>query len=125
MAVFTVTPAAGLDQDRSIMVVTWVLTTADPTGDAYQIPEWIDKTWSATGTFGGATVEVQGSNTLPDADFIVMSNAAGGAILTFTALGCKTMIEGPRYVRPKLTTVGAGASITVTLCARRANPMRT
>ena len=112
--------------DGSIAIWTWTLTTADPTGTAVEIPEYADKTWSFSGTLGAAVGAIQGANVNTDAVFAAQSNAAGGTALTVNALpACIAMIENPRFVRPKLTTVGSGATWTVTLCARRANPMRT
>ena len=127
MAKATVTSQIGR-ADNSVVSYTWLLTTGDPTGDAAQIPEWADQTWqfgTATDTLGGATGAAQGSNTDVDADYQTLSNAAGATPATFAAFGLKTVIENPRFVRPKLTAIGAGASITVTLIARRANPLRT
>lgn len=127
MAAPTISLRAGT-YDGSLYVATWTLTTADPTGTAVEIPEWIDRTWQvgiSTDTFGGATCTIQGCNTNTDADFVGLSNAAGATAATFAALGVKTIIEGTRYMRPKLTAVGAGATINVILLARRANPLRT
>jgi hypothetical protein len=127
MAKATVTNQIGR-ADNSVVSYTWLLTTGDPTGDPAQIPEWADQTWQFGKTgdvLGGATGAVQGSNTDADADYQTLSNAAGATPATFTAFGLKTTIENPLFVRPKLTAVGGGTSITVTLIARRANPMRT
>lgn len=114
--------------DGSIMKATWNLTTADPTGDAISLPEWADRTWQfgkSGDTLGGSVMTVQGCNTGTDADFSGLSNAAGAAALTFNALqSTKTVLELPLYMRPKLTTPGAGAVVTVIMIARRANPMR-
>lgn len=123
MATASVNPTSGT-RDGSIRTVTWTLTTADPTGDAVEMPEWGDRTWTVSGTFGGATCSIEGANTNSDTLFTTMSNAAGAAALTFTALGTKTVIELPMYMRPKLTTVGVGATLTVVLVMRRANPLR-
>jgi hypothetical protein len=115
--------------DGSLLVATWNLTTADPTGTAISYPEWADRTWQSGksgDTLGGSVTSIQGCNTNTDADFSTLSNAAGAAALTFAALQLtKTVIELPLYMRPKLTTPGVGAIVTVILVARRANPMRT
>ena len=112
--------------DGSVQMWTWVLTTADTTGEAIEIPEWANQTWSfkasATGT---ATAAIQGSNTNVEADFAAQSNLASGTAITTTSVPiCVTANENPRFVRPKLTTAGTAATWTITLCARRANPMR-
>ena len=109
--------------DGSLFQWTWVLTTAVPDGLPIEWTEWADRTTQATGTFGGATCAIEGSN--DNVNWFTLSNAAGATAATFTAAGVKTIIELPRYMRPNLTVVGVGATITVILVARRANPLRT
>lgn len=87
------------------------------------MPEWSGRTWQASGTWGGATLAFEGSN--DGATWFALTNAAGGAAATLTANGGLSTNELPLYVRPNLTTVGSGASLTVTCLMRRANPMRT
>lgn len=122
----TILSAIG-EEDRSVRQANWDLTTADPIGTAVEWPEYGDRTWSVSvTTAGGATMEIQGSNTNVEADFVVLSNAAGGAALTFTAgPQCESSIEAPRYTRAKLTVVGVAAVWKVTLIARRGSGMRT
>jgi hypothetical protein len=106
----------------SVKQFTWALTTAVPDGVPMEWIEWADRTWQAVGAFGGATVSIQGSN--DGTNWFSLTNAAGGAVVSFTAAGGAATIELPRYVRPNLTVVGSGAAITVIVVARRANPMR-
>lgn len=104
------------------VIATWVLTTADTTGAALgeAFFQHADRCWHATGTWGGATAAVQGSNTDTDAVYGAMTNASGGAAITWTVDGApKQQLEGPLYVRPKLTTAGAGATVTVVMVGRR------
>ena len=113
-------------QDGSVAQWTWTLTTADPNGVAIEMPEWADRNFQvgiSTDTFGSATCSIQGSN--DGITFSTLSNAAGATTATFTAAGFKTIIELPRFMRPSLTAVGVGATITCILVARRANPLRT
>lgn len=107
----------------SVKEFTWALTTAVPDGAPMEWVEWSDRTWQATGTFGGATVTIQGSN--DGTNWFSLTNASGGAALTFTAAGGASSVELPRYTRPNLTVVGTGATVTVTVVARRSSPMRT
>ena len=112
------------DVGSDATLFTWVLTTADPTGTAVgpEVIQHVDMCWHAIGTWGGATAAIQGSNRNTDAEFGAMTNASGGAAITWTADGApKQQVEKPAFVRPKLTTAGPGASVTVTLLARR-NP---
>lgn len=112
-------------QDDSVLHATWTLTSADATGDPVSYPEWADITWVVQGTWGGATLKINGGAI---ASSIVtttgLSNAAGGAEASASADKVFMTIERPLYVRPALTTVGSGASVIVTALMRRANPMR-
>lgn len=115
----------GTDQDGSVMECFWTLTTADPKGDAVQIPEWMDRTWHFKGTIGTAHVKVETAPTDTDADFAETKNAAGGATIDITALpAVVTPIENSRFARPRLNTAGAGATVTAHVICRRSNNMR-
>lgn len=106
------------------ILYTWLLTTANPIGVAVgpEIIQHTDLCWHAVGTWGGATAAIEGSNTDVTANYGAMTNASGGTAITWTANGApKQQIERPAFVRPNLTTVGVGATVTVTLLARR-NP---
>ncbi len=114
------------DGDVSVKRVVWVLTTANTDGAPLEFTEWADRTFqfgNSGDTLGGAVGAVEGSN--DGVTWYTLSNAAGATPATFSAFGIKTIIELPQFMRPNLTTPGAGASITVTLIARRANPLRT
>ena len=124
---------AGAD-DGSVILYTWVLTTAAPTGTAIALPEWADRTVhafadpsgvGAPDIWGGATLTWQGANRDVDALYDTLANAAGGSGATWTVDGVKAIIELPLFMRPKLTTVGVSAAVTVTALIRRANPLRT
>lgn len=122
----TVTPTFSRDvsgRDDSVLLVTWALTSTNTDGSPMEFVEWADRTWQAVGTWGGATLTFQGSN--DGANWFSLTNAAGGAAATLSANGGLATIGLPRYVRPSLTTPGVGATVTVTVCARRATPMRT
>ena len=122
----TVTPTASRDvgeRDGSSISWSYAITTANPDGAPMEWSEWADRTWTASGTWGGATLTIEGSN--DGVTWFPLTNASGGAAATFTANGCKTVVETPRFGRPNLTVVGAGATITVILHARRNTGMRT
>lgn len=122
----TVTPTRSNDVgtgDGSVVQYTWTLTSSNRDGLPVEMVEWADRTLTATGTWGGATLTLQGSN--DNTTFLTQSNAAGGSAATLTADGMITPIEAPRYFRPNLTVAGVGASLTVILTLRRANPLRT
>lgn len=110
------------DGSDDVVLLTWALTTANADGAPMEWSQWADRTFTASGTWGGATATIEGSN--DGATWFPLSNAAGGTAGTFTANGCKAIIEVPRYVRPNLTTPGTGATVTVILHARRPQMLR-
>lgn len=122
MATVTPTLTKVGDQDDAAILLSWALTTTNTDGAPLEWTQWADRCFQAVGTWGGATLTIQGSN--DGTNWAPLSNAAGGTAATFTADGAKSIIELPRYVRPNLTTPGTGASVAVTLLARRAQPLR-
>lgn len=128
------------EQDMSIRIVQWVLTTAAPQGTPVSMAEWADKTIEIDGTsndpthgqlsWGGTGVlAVQGSNngvlgaSLQNAQ--ALSNAAGGTALSGISTNkVAAIIENPLYIAPVLTTPGTNAKVQVTLILRRNNTMR-
>jgi hypothetical protein len=122
MATVNPTISQFADNDQTTILAIWNLTTADADGLPFEWFQWADLCWQAVGTWGGATLTIQGSN--DGTNWFSLSNAAGGSAATFTTDGGKTTIERPRYVRPNLTTPGSGATVAVTLAARRAQQIR-
>lgn len=107
-----------LTAEPEVKRVQWTLTTADPTGDGVDLAQYRDRCWQSTGTWGGATMAAQGSNTNTDALFGAVTNTNGGLAITETANSvCKNSEESCQFSRAKLTAVGAGATIVVVLIA--------
>ena len=100
-----------------VMKFTWALTTADPIGDPIprEFAEFADRTIYAIGTWGGATAAWQGGD---GTTYLSLTDPQGNAI-SKTADAIEAVTELPEFSRPNLTSVGAGATITVTCIARR------
>ncbi len=96
---------------------TWALTTADPTGDALNSPGNPDRAVQVSGTFGGATMTLQGSCQATPTVWATLHDPSG-ADLAFTAAGLKAVLENPTHIRANLTAVGVGASIAVNMVSR-------
>jgi len=112
------------DQDRSVKVLSWTLTTADNDGAWAELPSFGIQTWQAVGAaWGTATLALEGSN--DGINPFPLTRINPGTPVTFTANGGVSTNENPRYVRPRLTTPGTGAIITTSLVAIRATPVRT
>lgn len=69
-----------------------------------------DITVQAIGTFGGATVRLQGSN--DGTNWHNMTQKGGTTALGFTAAGVHSINEMPAYIRP-LTAGGTGTDVDV------------
>lgn len=99
---------------NGIHVVTWILSEDDD-GTPVEMGAYADKTVQLSGTFGGTSVALQGSNdglvwfTLADYD---------GAALVTTANGLGGIRENTRYIRP-LSTGGVGATVKVCVFSKR------
>lgn len=104
----------GVDQ---VYKFTWTLTTADPTGDPIdgRYAEWADRTMYALGTWGGATAVMEGGD---GTTYLSLTDPQGTAI-SKTADAIEVVTEVPEYSRPRLSSVGVGAAVTVTVIARR------
>lgn len=98
---------------------TWTLTTADHTGDAVTgMEDYADMTVQVLGTFGGATVALEGSLD-GGATYAPLTDPQGNAI-SKTAAALEGVSEAVPRFRARLSAVGAGATITVIVYARKA-----
>ena len=87
------------------------LATGDTTA-AVRIPNYSDKSVQVTGTFGGATVTMQGSNDNTNWSTLHKTDLSS---LAFTSEGLFTILENPVYIRASAAG-GAGSALTVVIC---------
>jgi hypothetical protein len=93
-----------------------LVTTTNHTGVGVEIPGCADKTVQLiANTAGGATCSIEGSN---DNTNWTTLHQADTSSAEATATAIMAIIENPRYIRARLTTVGSGADWTVVLLAR-------
>lgn len=96
----------------------WDLTTADHTGAAMERPGASDKCGQFVGAnWGGATAGWEGSNDgvvfAPITETDLTATAS-----TSDATGLQTLLDNPRFIRPRLTTAGTGAVVKARLFCR-------
>ena len=103
--------------DNSVKKITWTLTTAAGDGAWAKFNEYRDRNISFQGTFGGATVILQGSNDGGTTAF-TLNDPLGTDISTIAAAQFQVM-ESMELVRPRLSVVGAGATITAIMVVGR------
>lgn len=108
MAAYTVENAFG-----GIRIITWTLTTADPTGDAVTVPMYADKSIQAYSVaWGGSTVIPEGSNDSASSTFANLRDPNSVAI-SFTSDGLKQILENTYKLRPRLSNGGVAATVTI------------
>lgn len=100
--------------NTGVAMVTWATLGDAETGGAANTDGRSDYTITASGTWGAATVTMEGSNDnsnwFPMTDFL-------GVAMTFTANGMKTVGTSPFYVRAR-TSGGTGTDVTVILAGK-------
>ena len=102
--------------------ITWeTLTTTNPTGVAAEWCEYDKRCVSITGTFGGATVTLQGSN--DDTNYFTLTDQQTVAI-SKTAAALEQVNELPRFVKPVVTGGDGTTDIDVIITMLR-SPWRT
>jgi hypothetical protein len=108
--------------DNAIVAAWTPLTNTNADGQAFEMPGWSDRSVHVFGTFGGATVTIQGSNELAPTNWVTLA-AAGDASedMVFSVADLKQLLEVTRWVRPLLSG-GAGSSMTVLMLVRRPAP---
>lgn len=111
-------PSGGIDA----MVITWAAMGDADTATPVQVPlPYVDKSCQVEGTFGGATMKLNGSNnatTNANGNYETLNDPAGNAI-SMTGAGLKQVTEATAWIKPA-TSGGTGSSLTVTVLARRA-----
>lgn len=106
-----------ISADGKTRKIVWTLTTADANGTWIKFNAFRDRCVSFTGTFGAATYKLMGSN--DDGTGAFMLNDPVGTDITGTSAGMFQVLESPLLVRPYLSAVGVGATISVVMVLSR------
>lgn len=103
----------------------YTLTNADPNGTPIgpNHSDYVDRSVRVFGTFGGATVAIQGSEAADAFANPFTLDDPQGVDLSFAAAGGKSISEVPELTRPSLSG-GAGSTLTVVITARRSRAGR-
>lgn len=110
--------------DGSCYLVTWTAVTSasSDTCAAVSFPQYPDRSIQVSGTFGGASVAVQGSN--DGTNFCSLFDPSSTVIAIVAATAMKAVLENAVFIRP-LVTGGTGQTVTVSMLFRMGNPLRT
>ena len=88
-------------------LATWTALATSDTGKPVVGVGLSDRSFQASGTFGGATVVLQGSNN--GTDWVTLTDPAGAAV-SFTSAGLKQVLQVTKYMRP---SVSGGAAVSI------------
>lgn len=97
-----------------VCLVSWPAMGNADTGTAIKLGGASDRSVQIEGTFGGATVVIQGSN--DGTNYETLHDPTGTAI-SKTAAALVQVLELSRYIRP-VTSGGTGTSVTVTMVTK-------
>jgi len=110
---FTLMPSPTLTLSR----VKWTpLTSSDLDGEPLGMSDFQDRTVQVLGTFGGATVTIQGSND-DGTTWATLTDPLGNN-LAFSSAGMKQVTELPQLIRPLVSGAGGTTSLSVYLHMR-------
>ena len=101
--------------DDTIKVVWSGVTENDDMLAVQGLSEHADRSVEVSGTLGGATVVIQGSN--GGSEYFTLNDPLGSA-LSFTSNGLSAILEYAEYIKP-VRTGGSSTSVNVTLIAKR------
>ena len=95
-----------------VRIYMWTLTDGE-TGDSQMVPEKADVSIQAHGTWGGATLTIEGS-LIPDStvDKFFDAKDAANAAISLTADGGDFVLQNFYRMRPKMTG-GSSSSVNV------------
>lgn len=103
----------------------WAGLLNTDTGDWLEIGNHSDKCFQVTGTFGGATVTIQGSNdplviTTPlSAAAATLTDPLGNNATSAASTTMKQILENPRYIRPSVSGGDGTTVLSVILEAKK------
>ena len=110
----TVAPTI-VERESRTTLVTWVLGPGDD-GEPVRYVGAVERTVQIFGTFGGATVALQGTIEDVPSTWMPLTDVQGNAI-SATSNTLETITEMVRHTRPKVTG-GSASAITVLLLMR-------
>lgn len=86
------------------------------TGTAIQLSNFPKKTIDIRGTFGSATVVVQGS--MDGTNWVTLNDSGGNALSFTSASGLKVILENPKHIRVS-TSGGTGTDLDAIMTATK------
>lgn len=97
-----------------VAIVQWTPLVVSDTCTPYMGATRPDKSVQVSGTFGGASVSIKGSNEADVGNPSTLTDNLGAA-LTFTTAGLRAIMENVRFLIPVITGGDETTNLTITL----------
>lgn len=104
------------ETSRDVAVTTWSGMQQDDDGEPVRLAVFSDRSVQVTGTFGGATLTIGGSN--DGVTYHALSTPAGDS-LALTSAGLHQIVELPVFIKPRVFGGDGTTSLTVILAGRK------
>ena len=112
----------GSKGDGSTYVVTWTPITNADQCIAWSAPEYSDRSVHVSGTFGGTSIAVQGSNNA-GVSFASLNDPTS-TVIAITTEAIKAILENTDQIKPVRSGGDGTTSITVSMLFHLSNPLR-
>jgi hypothetical protein len=99
-----------------VAVTTWSNLAQDDDGVPVRLAVYSDRSIQVSGTFGGASVTIGGSN---DGETYHALTDVGGNVLTLTSGALRAIVELPVYLKPRVFGGDGTTNLKVVLSGRR------
>lgn len=99
-----------------VAVTTWTPMAANDDGQPVRLAVYSDRSIQVTGTFGGASLTIGGSN--DGVTYHALTDTQGNA-LTLTTGALKQVVELPIYLKPRVFGGDGTTNLSVVLSGRR------
>lgn len=98
-----------------VRIVQWENVTESDTPLKLETEGFADRTVQVSGTFGGETVTIQGSN--DDVNYINLTDHLGVDLAFSSGNGIALIAQSPRYIKPVVAGAGTSTDLDITLVA--------
>lgn len=100
---------------QSVYRISWLGVPKDDTGQPLPFTLYSDRSVQVTGTFGGASVTIEGSN--DGENWFTLADPQGNS-LNFVTAKLEAILELVLWIRPKVTGGDGTTSINVNMCVK-------
>ena len=116
MAIVAPVTSYPFETSLDVAVTTWSALLAGDDGEPVRLAVFSDRSVQVSGTFGGASVTIGGSN--DGITYHALTDTAGGS-LSVAAACLKQIVELPVWIKPRVFGGDGTTTLTVTMAGRR------